>query len=384
MPALFSHSLTFATLRIPISAITMAPNYFIVLALASLLHANVLAAPQDCGAPSSQAFWVLGCAKPIVVERCDPIMYPGVPSEHLHTIMGGDAFDLTLDYDKTQTSNCTTCGVTKDLSNYWVPTLYFRAENGSFINVEQVGGINVYYQERMDWTDYCAGKKLEPFPKGFRMIAGDRLRRRWSPASLDQQAIEYVCLLTHGEVGPPPFAGFPNRSCPNGLQIRIRFPSCWDGIKVDSPDNRNHVAYPAGVDNGPCPKTHPVRIPPMLYEMTWHVRAFDHLRKPWGQPFVLSQGDPTGFGYHADFLNGWDVDLLEKAIRDPTCGNTSGGRIDFCETFQPFLQTNCVQNLCLSIAPRVVEPMSGVVSALLGCNPIQFGPEDAKIYSCPG
>lgn len=96
--------------------------------------------------PNSHAFWVLGCGKPVLVERADPIQYPGVASQHLHTIMGGNAFDFDLDYNKTQTSTCTTCGVTKDLSNYWVPTVYFHAENGSFISVPQVGGLNVYYQ----------------------------------------------------------------------------------------------------------------------------------------------------------------------------------------------------------------------------------------------
>lgn len=106
------------------------------------------------------------------------------------------------------------------------------------------------------------------------------------------------------------------------------------------------------MNNGPCPKTRLARIPGLLYGMTWNVEAFDHLRKPGDQPFVLSQGDPTGFGYHADFLNGWDIELLERALRDLTCGNASGGRIDFCETFQPFLQNSRVQNLCPSIPSK--------------------------------
>ncbi len=92
------------------------------------------------------AFWVLGCSKPIAVERLDPIVSPGAVSSHVHTVMGGTAFNATMDYKTTQTSRCTTCGVTKDLSNYWAPTLYFHARNGSFISVEQVGGVNVYYQ----------------------------------------------------------------------------------------------------------------------------------------------------------------------------------------------------------------------------------------------
>ena len=101
---------------------------------------------SECPEPTTQAFFVLGCGKPIVVERADPIVSPGEPASHLHSIMGGDAFDLELDYAKTQTSTCTTCAVSKDLSNYWIPTVFFHAENGSFISVEQVGGLNVYYQ----------------------------------------------------------------------------------------------------------------------------------------------------------------------------------------------------------------------------------------------
>lgn len=97
-------------------------------------------------ATQTTAFWVLGCGKPVAVERIDPILSPGTLSRHVHSIMGGNAFGWDLDYNKTQTSNCTTCGVSKDLSNYWVPKVYFHAENGSYVSVEQVGGVNVYYQ----------------------------------------------------------------------------------------------------------------------------------------------------------------------------------------------------------------------------------------------
>ncbi|KAK3375721.1 hypothetical protein B0T24DRAFT_205950 [Lasiosphaeria ovina] len=341
-------------------------------------------AVPDCGQPpsGSQAFWVLGCAKPIVVERADPIVDPGKPSNHVHTIMGGDAFDLEMDFQKTQTSTCTTCGVTKDLSNYWVPTVYFLANNGSFLHVKQVGGINVYYQERMDWTEYCAGKTLQPFPPEFRMVAGDMTLRSYNHTSMEQRAIEFICLPDIGKTGLAPFPGFPNRTCNGGLQLRVRFPSCWDGKNADWKDHRSHMAYPSGLDNGFCPDTHPVRVPSLLYESTWDVAAFNHLREPGDQPFVLSQGDPTGYGYHGDFLNGWDTELLEKAIRDPSCGNSSGGHINFCKTFQPFFQNNTLQNLCPSIPSRVKEPVFDALPTLPGCNPLQFGPQNAIIYPC--
>ncbi|KAK3942820.1 hypothetical protein QBC46DRAFT_255473 [Diplogelasinospora grovesii] len=333
---------------------------------------------------SATAFWVMGCSKPIVVERADPIQSPGQVSGHVHTIMGGDAFSNNMTYATTQTGKCTTCGVTKDLSNYWVPTVYFHAPNGSFISVEQVGGINVYYQERIDWTELRDGKTVQPFPKDFRMLAGDPMRRSHDPNSLEQRAIEFICLLTNGETGLAPFPGFPNRTCDGGLQIRVRFPSCWDGKNLDSPDHKSHVAYPSMVDNGVCPPTHPVRLLALLYEMTWNVEAFNGMRKDGAQPFVLSQGDPTGYGYHGDFLNGWDVDLLAQAIKDPSCGAETGGHIDQCQTFKPYFKPDDKQNECASIKSTVDEQVFGVLDKLPGCNPIQAGPQNATMQSCGG
>ncbi|KAH8887849.1 hypothetical protein GQ53DRAFT_271453 [Thozetella sp. PMI_491] len=330
----------------------------------------------------ASAFWVLGCGKPVVVERLDPIVSPGTVSGHVHTVMGGNAFTSNMTYETTQTSQCTTCGVTKDLSNYWVPTVYFQAANGSFVSVEQVGGINIYYQQRIDHTEIRAGKKIHAFPKGFRMLAGNPLLRSYNPHSLEQRAIEFVCLLTNGEKGLPPFPGFPNRTCDGGLQIRIRFPCCWDGQNLDSADHKSHMAYPSMVDNGVCPDTHPVRLISLFYEMTWSVTAFNHLREPGDQPFVFSFGDPTGFGYHGDFVNGWDADLLNDAIYDSSCGDSAGGRINLCDTFKPYLQDAKIQNECPGITSEVVEQVAGVLPALPGCNPVQNGPQDATMPDC--
>lgn len=93
----------------------------------------------------ASAFWRLPCQAPVVVERADPIISPGEVSGHLHTIMGGDGFGFDMTYADTQKSTCSSCTVTKDFSNYWVPTLFYRAQNGSFISVGQSGGATVYY-----------------------------------------------------------------------------------------------------------------------------------------------------------------------------------------------------------------------------------------------
>ncbi len=118
-----------------------APNFNMLLSRDTLFAFGALA---TLAVPAS-AFWRLPCNAPLVVERADPIVSPGNVSGHLHTIMGGNGFGFTMDYADTQESTCSSCLVTKDFSNYWVPELFYQAENGSFINVNQVGGATVYY-----------------------------------------------------------------------------------------------------------------------------------------------------------------------------------------------------------------------------------------------
>lgn len=97
---------------------------------------------------------------------------------------------------------------------------------------------------------------------------------------------------------------------------------------------------------------------------------------------AISHSDPTGFGYHGDFLNGWDVELLRTALKDPSCGTSSGGQIHKCSTFQPFLQDGDLQNQCPELPGRLQETVTGVLSSLPGCNRLQYGPEDAVVEKC--
>lgn len=91
------------------------------------------------------AFWRLPCGSPVVVERSDPIVSPNSVSGHVHTVMGANSFNYTMEGDFTSRATCNTCKVKEDRSNYWFPNLYYHAENGSFIPVKQVGGAVIYY-----------------------------------------------------------------------------------------------------------------------------------------------------------------------------------------------------------------------------------------------
>jgi hypothetical protein len=59
--------------------------------------------------------------------------------------MGGSGFGFTMDYNQTQESQCSSCAPIADKSNYWIPSLYYQAVNGSFTPVPQNGGALIYY-----------------------------------------------------------------------------------------------------------------------------------------------------------------------------------------------------------------------------------------------
>ncbi|KAI0474339.1 WSC domain-containing protein [Xylaria cf. heliscus] len=316
------------------------------------------------------AFWRLPCSSPVVVQRADPIMDPNTVSQHVHTIMGSNAFNFSMTYDDTQTATCSSCKAVQDLSSYWVPNLYYHAENGSFIPVKQSGGALIYYLQRSDPQDPNVAEGLIAFPKDFRMVAGTPTNRNYTD-TLEQRAVSFVCL---GTEGPATFE-LPKTNCPDGLRAQLTMPSCWDGKNLDSPDHKSHMAYPSGLDNGPCPDSHPKRFITVFYEVTWGVDDFKDMWYGDKQPFIFSTGDPTGYGYHGDFLNGWDIPTLQKAINE--C-NAASGNIEECSAFK--LRDDDDMASC-KVFPRVHEAVSGVLQALPGCNPVQPGPGPATQQS---
>lgn len=342
---------------------------------------NALALVASLAAPAD-AFWRMTCPGRLVKERADPIVAPGKVSAHVHTISGGSGFGFEMTYDQARASKCSSCPIKADLSNYWTPSLYFKAQNGSFISVPQAGdfngqtgGMTVYYQQRPGPNN----DKLKAFPKGFRMVAGDPFKR--APGTdFASKAVSFACLDYNGPATAET-NNFPNRNCPNGLRAQIYFPSCWDGKNLDSPDHKSHMSYPASgnYNGGPCPASHPVHLISIFYEVIYDTQKFANEWYGSSQPFVFAQGDPTGYGMHGDFVNGWDVDVLQRATDQCTANS---GSIKDCPVFANDLFTNDQCHAC-KIAPSVNEQVDGVMAKLPGCNPVTPGPaRAAPVTTC--
>ena len=222
------------------------------------------------------------------------------------------------------------------------------------------------------------------------MIAGDPLLRNFpypdvekslwtaqdmTEAALRQKAIGFNCL--NYDLPAEAALGMKtipkNLSCKDGLRTEVFFPSCWNGKDLDSPDHKDHMRYPSLMDDGDCPKGFETRVVSLFFETIWDVNKFS------GQKgrFMFSTGDPTGCGYHGDFMNAWDTEVLQEAI--DVCTSPSGV-IDECKIFD--LYTEDEMHQC-TIKPTIDEEVVGPLKKLPGCNPVTEGPESAKKVDCP-
>ncbi|PWN49559.1 hypothetical protein IE53DRAFT_388208 [Violaceomyces palustris] len=302
-------------------------------------------------------FWILTQGQ-LVTERLDPIVSPGKVSSHVHTFVGSNG--VSSQPESSYSGSCTTAGVTADMSNYWAPQLY-SYKGGKFDSVP-LSFVNTYYLNRPGATS-----EIKAFPKGLKMLAGNAMATSQNPDPQLASAISFMCLdYTNGS---EQYGLMPNRSCPQGLRLQVTFPSCWDGVNLDSADHKSHMSYPIGPhpDNGNCPSTHPIKTMTLFYEFVYDTSKIDNTG---GSSLILANGDMVGYTLHADFLSGWDTNVLQAAVDQ--CTSDLYNNLEACPPFKPYIDRSGASSCTTS--PKVDEQVLGSLNYLPGCNAPLNGP----------
>ena len=214
----------------------------------------------------------------------DPIVFPAQPgASHHHTFVGSVSTNAFSSVESLRAA-ATTCRRPGETAAYWMPTLL---ANG--VEVAPIGA-TIYYRRR------AMTGRIRAFPPGFKMIAGDARATSAQPL-----AVTYWNCGVEGGVAPT--STVP--TCPDGrrtaLRLHVRFPSCWDGTNLDSPDHKSHVAYATGRR---CPSTHPVAVPAIELIYRYPISG--------GAGVTLASGGQLSA--HADFFNGWKQGALQRLV----------------------------------------------------------------------
>jgi hypothetical protein len=235
----------------------------------------------------------------------DPIVFHGMPGmSHSHDFYGNESTNASST-SQSLARNADNCLPADDHSAYWTPTLY---RHGRALRAVQV---QAYYQ------DFFRFGRVLPFPPGLRMVAG----RPWATKP-QRGVIGWKCQNDHsleGSARPP--------SCGSRfVTLRVTFPDCWDGRRLDSPDHRSHMAYnrEGGKELGlqRCPASHPVVVPQLQLNVVYPIHN--------GKGVTLASG--SVLTAHADFFNGWKPTVLQQRVDDVLNGGMACDDFIGCAT----------------------------------------------------
>lgn len=257
------------------------------------------------GTPSGEGSFRMTCEL-ANMAFVDPIVYPGSSTRsHLHMFFGNTGVTPASTAASVSASGNGTCaGGIVNRTGYWVPAL-FDVRTSELI---APAAATIYYK---------TGFNVEPssvrtIPTGLVMIAG-------SATNVGQlQVVNQLPVVTWECEQTPTTNTGAVPSCPVGDIVRlvINFPQCWDGVRLDSPDHQQHMAYPEyrSDQRSRCPATHPVMLPIITEIFRWPVTAGANpsfWRLTSDMYPITTRG---GYSAHADWMNGWAPAELETIV----------------------------------------------------------------------
>ncbi len=228
----------------------------------------------------------------------DPIVHRGMPGmSHLHEFFGNTTTDAASAFTSL-VGTSSTCSDDGDRSAYWVPALYI---DGVRVAPRRV---DAYYRI----PEGVEASTVQPMPSGLQALAGNQ----FATTSQSLGVVAWTCGLS------PALSSTPPRTCEQDrpLQLRLTFPSCWDGTHLATADHTSHLAYPG--EHG-CPASHPVAIPQLTLAVHYPVTSSFTTVK-------LASGDVRTA--HGDFFDGWQPARMREQVlclqRQVMCGLAGG------------------------------------------------------------
>ena len=273
--------------------------------------------PNTTADPDVVGAFRFACA-PSHLSYDDPIVFPGQKGRaHLHQFFGNTLADADSTYESLRKTGDSTCHNALNRSAYWVPAM--MNGRGQVVLPEH---FTIYYKRRPSYDPSCqTGKGCISLPRGLRYIFGNTMQ------GVDTGANVY--FMCDGGTTGSHFSTLPQAAavCRVGARIiaKVTAPDCWDGVNLDSPDHRSHMAYgysSNGLDL--CPSTHPYRIPRFEIGASYVVdetldRSGDlsTSRATWHFSSDRMEGmtpQVAGKTFHADWFGAWDDEILKAWV----------------------------------------------------------------------
>ncbi len=209
----------------------------------------------------------------------DPIVFPDDEgAAHLHRFYGNMAVDHTTTTASLFTDGASTCqGNRLNASGYWIPAL-LAADAGSDDGWTPVPAVVGGSDEAHEVFYYSAGiddlEAISPIPVGLRIIAGDMTATPDRPQAASVARWHCQSWEANDATNPRFSSTIPACEAPDRVRLDVFFPSCWNGVDLDSADHESHMAYPVST----------------------------------------SEGDRGGASLHADWINGWHPSVMEAIL----------------------------------------------------------------------
>jgi hypothetical protein len=232
----------------------------------------------------------------------DPILMPGRSGQSMAHDFFGNTTTSATSTAATLVGGPTTCSTSADASAYWTPVLY---QDGVAITPTH----NLIY-----WAGlHATNPAVTVPPAGLEMIACDEN----ATAPQSTRVIGWRCA----DPSTQQLSATPvNCAGTKGIELRVTFPSCWNGRTLNGASQTN-VAYP---EDARCPVGYPVRIPTVVFHVVYPITSAAGLTLSMG-PGQQGSTDTA----HGDFINGWNQSILAGLINGcegpaHNCGHVVG------------------------------------------------------------